>query len=47
MQLLRKTETLDEAITLYHNIMTESADIKNKKIKEPITEENKNLLLQD
>lgn len=50
MQLLRKTETLDEAITLYHNIMTESADIKHKKIiepKEPMTEENKNLLLQD
>ncbi len=48
MQLLRKTETVDEAITLYHNIMTESADIKHKKIKEtkePMTEENKNLLL--
>lgn len=29
MQLLRKTETLDEAITLYHNIMTESVNIKN------------------
>ena len=31
IQLLRKTETIDEAITLYHNIMTESADIKHKK----------------
>ena len=38
MQLLRKTETLDEAITLYHNIMTESVYIK---IKEQMTQEEK------
>lgn len=29
MQILRKTETVNEAITLYNNIMMESVDIKS------------------